>query len=173
MLNQSPAGVDDEVDILLAKVNGEEPDEQTIDILEIYGGNMGVSKLAVCRQLRTGRCADIRCGTHLTQVANQRKLYQYVAERKPLFTIDYIHFHAGLAAVAYCTRPARSKTREHEKAKRRALRLRHFADRWGLFWETVHQVIMAAVERRRGLPEQPPPGAGRRGAQRGEKGRHP
>ena len=61
--------------------------EPALDILEIFGGAMGVSKVAVRRKLRTGKCQDLATGVDLTIHRQQRALYNYVAKYKPLFIV--------------------------------------------------------------------------------------
>ena len=58
-----------------------------VDVLEVFGGAAGVTRLAIRRKPHCGKSVDIRCGTDLTDPKAQGELYRYVRTRKPLFMI--------------------------------------------------------------------------------------
>ena len=49
-----------------------EKEESPIHILEIFGGEVGVSALAIRRRLKCGKNFDIRCNIDLMKPAHQR-----------------------------------------------------------------------------------------------------
>ncbi len=58
-----------------------------LEILEIFGGEAGTSKVALRRRLRTGKNVDVVTGTDLTVPDNVRQLEAYISRHKPLIVI--------------------------------------------------------------------------------------
>ena len=73
---------------LLSTVNAR-PDSSMprIDIMEIWGGNAGVSKVSIRRCLRTGQNFDIVTGADLTKYHNQQVLLNYIRQHRPLVIV--------------------------------------------------------------------------------------
>ena len=58
-----------------------------VEVMEVFGGLGGVSKIAIRRKLVTGENFDVVTGTDLSVPANQRSLEEYVRKHKPLVIV--------------------------------------------------------------------------------------
>ena len=58
-----------------------------IDVMEICGGEGGVSKVCIRRKLKTGKNFDLISGHDLTTKASQEALYHYIQQHKPAVII--------------------------------------------------------------------------------------
>ena len=56
-------------------------------VMEIWGGNAGVSKVSIRRCLRTGQNFDIVTGADLTKYHNQQVLLNYIRQHRPLVIV--------------------------------------------------------------------------------------
>ncbi len=98
-------GVDQALDIFVCDGDEEEPDAIVldvndlvaylsknryagdIDIMEVFGGEGGVTKIAIRRRLRTGRNFDIVCNMDLCNPQHATQLHDYVTFHKPLVIV--------------------------------------------------------------------------------------
>ncbi len=81
----SPSSARVEFDQLTAFLSKEE--RCGVDLLEIYGGEAGVTKLAIRRRLRTGANMDIVSGVDLTKQEHARRLLEYIDVHKPFVVV--------------------------------------------------------------------------------------
>ena len=58
-----------------------------VEVMEVFGGLGGVSKIAIRRKLVTGENFDVVTGTDLSVPANQQALEMYVRKHKPLVAV--------------------------------------------------------------------------------------
>ena len=58
-----------------------------VDVVEIFGGGGGLSKISVRRKLRTGRNFDVVSGCDLSVWANQEEMIRYITVHRPLVII--------------------------------------------------------------------------------------
>ena len=61
--------------------------EGDLEVLEIFGGEGGTSKVALRRRLRTGQNVDVVTGTDLTVPESVRRPEAYISHHKPLIVI--------------------------------------------------------------------------------------
>jgi hypothetical protein len=59
----------------------------TLELLEIFGGKAGVTRIAIRRRLRTGSNFDVVVGCDLTVDSNVRLLLQYIDQHKPTVVV--------------------------------------------------------------------------------------
>ena len=63
------------------------PRRHQVDVVEICGGEGGVSRISLRRHLAVGQNFDLRSGIDLTDPKQQQRLIAYIREHKPLFVI--------------------------------------------------------------------------------------
>ena len=59
------------------------PEQSPMHVMEIFGGYGGVTRLAIKRKLKVGKCFDINVGIDLTQEKEVQKLLHYIDRHKP------------------------------------------------------------------------------------------
>ena len=59
------------------------PNYAPLHVMEIFGGYGGVTRIAIKKRLRVGKCFDINVGIDLTRPNEKRKLFQYIDQHKP------------------------------------------------------------------------------------------
>ncbi len=63
------------------------PDGQVQDVMEICGGEGGVTKVSIRRRLSTGQNFDLKHGIDLSRQEDQNQLLEYVDKHQPLFAV--------------------------------------------------------------------------------------
>ena len=58
-----------------------------LDVMEIFGGESGVSKIGIRRKLKTGKVLDLVPGFDPTQVADQKILVEYIYQHQPMVIV--------------------------------------------------------------------------------------
>lgn len=74
-------------DIHSFQVDVSDTAENSFDLLAVFAGEGGTTRLAIRRCLKCGRCVDFQQGSDLTWESEQKKLIHYVRERKPLWIV--------------------------------------------------------------------------------------
>ena len=64
-------------------VNMEQNSNRKLDLLEVFGGEAGVSRIAIRKRLQTGKNIDVVTGTDLTDPAEARKLLKFLDDWRP------------------------------------------------------------------------------------------
>ena len=65
-----------------------EPDlEGNMDVMEVAGGESGISKLSIRRKLKTGKVFDLVTGSDVTEAADQKILLDYIREHRPMVIV--------------------------------------------------------------------------------------
>ena len=58
-----------------------------MDVMELFGGEAGTTRIALRRRLRTAENFDLSTGADLTDKKVQRILYEYVEQHQPLVVV--------------------------------------------------------------------------------------
>jgi len=72
-----------DLDIFMAR----EGHEGSLKVMEMFGGEGGVTRLAIRRRLKTGTNFDVVCRVNLTDPVNEHRLLSYVTRHKPLVVV--------------------------------------------------------------------------------------